>query len=1118
MRGVVSFVLLLVLCGQAQWSVAQDNQRIIRGKVLDIKSKEPLIGVSVYVDNKTIGTVTGEDNVIANISIGSITNEKGEFSIKIPTDVIVKKLVVSYIGYETQDLPVGTANEYTVLLNGGKTLNEFVFTGYQTIKKTKSTGAVEKIDAAKVQMAGVMSVDQMLQGQVAGMAITTSTGAPGASPKIRIRGTSSLQGAQDPLWVLDGLPIEGADLPATDGNNLEQLYTSSIAGLNPSDIESITVLKDAAATAIYGARAANGVIVVTTKSGKKGDRISVNYRNNFTFTQRPDLSRLNLMNSDQKVNLELDLYKSNYDYRSNMGDVSRILNRYNISGSDLATLGYSGIDAGARKEIDALRGIHTDWNSLLFRNAITQEHAVSVSGGSDKATYYFSGGYFDEQGATIGASAKRYNLTFKTDYDITSKLKFGVGLFANQRKQSSFLPGQGRYTNPVEYSRLANPYSLVTDAAGNYVYDRNIQGDDNVIDFNALEERANTQNNLNTQALNANFKLAYEIMPGLRISSQFGVQRESSHADRIALANTYFTRYERDLSLRYDPVTGKKVPLLPNGGIINKENNELAQYTLKTMAEYDFKIKNVHDFSLMAGNEIRNVEFTTNNTTGYGYNPQTLTTEPVITGNENDAKAYHKDRYGRVENAFVSYFGSASYTYNNKYTVMGSIRFDGSDMFGVDPKYKYLPLWSVSGLWRVAEEPFMRNVTAINTLNLRASYGLQGNIDKSTSPFVKGNYKPVTVLPGGSIGGIEVNTPPNAKLRWEKTINYNVGLDMSLFKDVLGFSVDVYERRGKDLINTQVVPLETGFYSNVMNWAEMTNSGVEVSISTRNISRKDFKWTTNFNFSYNKNKVLRESQGSNVLTPSREGYPVNAIFTLPFAGVGKDGIIMMHKDGKVVTINEFFNLQDEFAGIPGLEGMYPTSGYSTEQMRALYQYSGTADPLYTGGINNNFTYKQFDLAVGLMFNLGQKVKISPYYGITDYNRGFNSNNAILDRWTPENPNGKYPGLIGTGLNGDIPADLLMSGRWQEIQGYYNTLDLWVKNGGYMRVRNITLGYRLPEHIGKKIRLSNVRFQGEVRNPFVFAKDYNGFLDPETMGNPYAQPIPKTYSFGLNATF
>ncbi len=1087
------------------------GQTVISGKVLDASTKETLPGVSLYLVDKAVTPMEK-----SKATIGTISDSNGQFRLVIPASHSSNKIAVSYIGYLTQFIDIGPLTSITILLKSdSRMLGETVVTGYQTISRKKATVAVSQVSADKIIQAGVQSIDNLLAGQLSGVSVTSTTGAPGAAPKIRVRGTSSLQATQDPLWVIDGMPVEGNDLPKAD--NIDLLYSSSIAGYNPSDIENITVLKDAAATAIYGARAANGVIVVTTKSGRKSEKVNVNYRNNFTNTPRPDISRLNLMNSNEKVDLELSLFGSNFKYRDEMGSVSQIFKTFNITPESYMQTGFAGINSAAQQEINALRTVTTDWNRLLFQSAFTQEHSLSVSGGGDRSVFYFSGGYFDEAGATRGTGSKRYNITLKGEYNLLKDLKLSTGIFANQRRQTSYFSSDDGVNNPISYSRKANPYSVATDGEGNYVYDKNVIGYETPLNFNILEELSNSSNNLNTKAFNANFKLQYTGIKGLSLSSQLGIQAEDGIVEKIALENTYYNRLLVDRNMRYDSKLKKKVSILPQGGSIINSTSELQQYTLKNTAEYDLTLFDKHQFNILAGNELRRVKNTIVSRRGFGYDPKTLTTQPVLFPSEDVAQALYKVSNFNIftENAFVSFFGTGSYTYKNKYTLGASIRYDGSDLFGVDPKYKYLPLWSLSGLWRIAEEPYFKQNGTFDLINLRASYGLQGNIDKSTSPFVTGTYRRISILPDDVVNAIEIISPPNEKLRWEKTINYNIGLDLAFFNNRLSASIDFYNRQGKDLINIHSLPLESGFTSMTVNWAEMSNKGLEISILSRNITRKDFQWTSDFNLSFNKNKVLKETLPDNSFLPSRQGHPVGALFTLPYAGIDDKGNILMLKDGKSLSVNEFYKLTSLYEWD---EANYPTSELTNDQQRALYNYSGTRDPIWFGGFNNTLAYKNFDLSFGLLFNLGHKVMIKPLYDLTSYNRGHNSNKAILDRWTPENRQGTYPALItGSYLNEEIPAEVSLVAGWQNDRGFYNNLDLWLKKADYVRVRNISLGYQLSKNTLSALKLHALRITAEARNPFVLMGKYDNYLDPETMGNPYAQPIPKTFSLGFNVT-
>ena len=378
----------------------------IKGKVLD--GNEPLIGATVMIPNQEMKHFGGKTMPSA------LTDIDGNFTITVPSTI--KSIEVRYVGYETQVVPLKGRTDIVVEMKSNSTeLSEVVVTGYQKIEKRKLTASISTVTVDDNMLGSAMSIDQALAGQVAGLASTTSNGAPGAAPKIRIRGTASLNGTQDPLWVLDGIPLEGSEIPTMNElKDVDDIYSSSIAGVNPADIESITVLKDAAATAIYGARAANGVIVITTKSGKAG-KTKVNFSTRLTFSPKTNINRLNLLNSDEKVGLELDLLQSNYSYRENKGGVSRLISAAGETAAYKAG-GWGALSSGTQEQINRLRGINTDWNDILFRNTFSQEYNLSLSGGNERATYYTSVGYNEEKGTVVGVEANRINLTAKTTY------------------------------------------------------------------------------------------------------------------------------------------------------------------------------------------------------------------------------------------------------------------------------------------------------------------------------------------------------------------------------------------------------------------------------------------------------------------------------------------------------------------------------------------------------------------------------------------------------------------------------------------------------------------------------------------------------------------------------
>ncbi len=1083
----MTFLLAVQVC--TLWAA----DKVITGNVIAVEDKQPLIGVSVYVsadDLKKVGSSAA--------SLGVVTDIDGNFSISVPSEV--KRLWCSYVGYTTYQIDLKSGkNNYQIVMEPSSTmLGDVVVTGYQTIERRKLTAAISKIDISEERLGTVKSVDQALSGQIAGLSAISTSGAPGAPVKIRIRGTSSLNGTQDPLWVLDGIPLEGTDVPSLESlKNIDDVEQSSIAGLNPADIADITVLKDAAATAIYGARAANGVIVITTKSGKMG-KTKVNFSTRLTWTPQTDIDCLNLLNSSEKIDLELQLMRNNYGMNETKGEIYRILNRYNAIDA-FKKDGWNALSAEAQNEINALRMINTDWNDILLQDAFNQEYNLSLSGGNEKATYYTSLGYSKEQGNIPSVSSERLNMVAKTNYKVNRMLKFGASVFLNRRKNTSYLATDG-FTNPMFYARIANPYLTPYDANGNYVYDSDIENGNSELLFNAFEERKNTSNETTVNSLSSIFDVELRFDDRFKITSQVGLQLDKSSREQVAGQETFAMRREHQ-NHRHQGVS-----FLPaKGGYHKAYENSDTQVTWKTMGTYRDTYSDIHEFEIMVGSELRRTWATTLYSVGYGYDPRTMTNKPVVF--PDDSKAFPLHSKTNIENAYVSGFSTLSYSLMNRYTLGGSIRFDGSDLFGVDKKYRYLPLYSVSALWRVSEEPFTENAKWLDNWVFRASYGLQGNIDKNTSPFLLGqyqsNFKPI--LPGNTEDMIVVNSAPNDKLRWEKTHSINAGMDFSVLNQAVSLSVDYYYRKGVDLIGMQMLPLETGFASTSINWASMTNKGIEVGLSTRNIHTKSFMWTTSFNFAYNQNKVLKEATRKDAIYPSREGYPAGAIFAFPYAGVDENGQMTFYnkETGKVESMKEFFKLQ-EFG--------FGTYDLTYEQLRNKYEYIGSSDSPYTGGFSNTFTYKAWELGINCIFNAGGYVRVQPSYSLTSFDRGQNTNRDILNRWTAENPQGNMPALIDG--NVDFDAFFFVDG---EVNPYVNS-SMWVKKQNYMRIQSIRLGYELPFELIRKLGASQATVALEGRNLFVFGSSYRNYLDPETMGNPYAQPIPKSFTFSLSLNF
>ena len=552
--------------------MASAANRTITGVVISGEDNEPLIGASVYVHTDELKKAGASQT-----SLGTITDIDGKFSLSVPDKVT--RIHCSYIGFEEQVIVLqGDKKSYRIVLQtSAHTLGDVVVTGYQTLERRKLTAAISKVEVSDAMVGAAKSIDQALTGQIAGVSVTNTSGAPGSPAKIRIRGTASMNGTQDPLWVLDGIPLEGTDIPKMDNkssdNDIVNIGQSSIAGLSPNDIESITILKDAAATAIYGARAANGVIVVTTKRGKTGKPV-VNFNTKLTYTPNLETSRLNLLNSEEKVNLELQMMKEApfnkwgfypIPVYSEKGGVAAILKQYNLM-DIYREKGWEGLTPEAQNAINRLKSINTDWNDILFRDAITQEYNISISGGSEKVTYYNSLGYTLENGNIPGVSLSRFNLTSKTSYQINKLLKVGVSIFANRRKNTTFLTDTYGLTNPVYYSRIANPYFEPFDNNNNYLYDYDVVTGsipDLLQGYNILEERENTSNKSVTTAINSIFDIELRFNDQWKVTSQVGVQWDQLSREEYAGTNSFNLRNQRENSAYYKG--NDRIYLIPEG-------------------------------------------------------------------------------------------------------------------------------------------------------------------------------------------------------------------------------------------------------------------------------------------------------------------------------------------------------------------------------------------------------------------------------------------------------------------------------------------------------------------------------------------------------------------------
>lgn len=834
---LLSIVVLLLSSSQ----VMAQKVRVVTGHVYD-PGKEALVGVTVAVKGSTSG--------------GAITDENGRYMILVPNESGTV-IVFSSIGFEKKEVAVGDKKVIDVTMTEKSAyLDEVVVTGYQNVNRRELASAVSQIEMDEIKLSDKFSIDQMLAGQVAGMSVTTTGGGPSATPKIRIRGTSSLYGNTAPLWVLDGIILDDNSVNWDASGNLDPLAEdaqylvgNAIAGVNPNDIESITVLKDASATAIYGVQAANGVIVVTTKKGRNGPA-QVTYNGSVSINQRENYRRLYLMDAGERVQLSKDLLDSRLSYTRkdfNLG-YEMLKAQY-----DAKKLTRSQFDAAVTEMIDR----NTDWFDLLFRNAVTQNHTLSLSGGNESSTYYSSVGASISQGTAREEVSKRYTATLKVNSWISPKVYIGFQLNGsitdNQGYHSSF--------NPDSYARETARTIPAYNADGSLFFYRPYESfstsnmANQTYAFNALHESQTTGNYADLASLTGLMNFVWKIYDGLRYEMTGSYVYNATKTTTWAQEDSYYVNQLRGYvfdELEFGSSFWNE-SVIPQGGVLSKSEATKTTLDIRNTLSYSKDFKG-HLVSALATSEIRSVITDGFSGTHYGWMPER---GQVISPSYTDA--YIVDlKNGAFTPVItdnrantVSWIFSGIYSYKDKYTLNANVRMDGSNQFGENPKYRFLPIWSVAGKYALTNEAFMKPYEDwLSYLALRLSYGIQGNVDKGTSPDL--------VMQIGSIDsntGMATSTVaywPNEDLRWEKTTQYNVGLDFSFLLDRITATVDFYKKVGTDMIVNKTISAVNGYTIRKINGGNVNNSGVELAVKFTPLQTKDMRLVIGFVHSYNK--------------------------------------------------------------------------------------------------------------------------------------------------------------------------------------------------------------------------------------------------------------------------
>lgn len=1085
----------------------------IRGKITD-SAGNAMPGVSVVIKNKGLGTTT---------------DANGNFTLRnVPARAT---LVISNIGYQTREIRLGSGQTVLSLSlsTDPGTLTDVIITGFQRIDKSKFTGAAVKLDMDRIRTPGQTDVSRMLEGRAAGVAIQNVSGTFGSAPKVRIRGATSITGDNKPLWVIDGVVLEDIvnisndQLSSGDPNTM---LGSAVAGLNPNDIETFDILKDAAATALYGARAMNGVIVITTKRGKSG-ATNINYTANIGIQLKPTYQEYDIMNSADQISIYAELERKGYlDYnsianRANAGiygKMADLLREFDPKSNEFKLL---NTPEARRAYLMQYAGVNTDWFDILFRNALTQEHSLSFSHGTDKAQSYFSTSYYNDQGWSIADKVRRYTVNLRNTYSLTDKFTAGFKVQGSVRQQQA--PGTiSRVSNPVSgsYDRDfdINPFSYALNTSRVLTaYDQNGELDffrRNFTGFNIINEIRNNYIKLNLMDLNLTGDVQYKFRPWLtynfigairyvKTTKEHQITENSNQANAFRAAPNA-TIAEANKFLYRDPDDPEAPPIvvLPFGGFYNRDEDDLKNYTIRNTLNLNKTLLSVHEIRGLIGQEIKYTDRQNSNNTGFGYQYENggvpfVDYRIVKQFVENSLQYYGM---GNEYERFVGYFANVGYTYNKKYTFDGTLRRDGSNRLGRSENARWLNSWTVAGRWNMDQEDFISRINAISYLTLRASYGLNANYGNATNSLavLRTQLTNRPYLNDRQLA-IDIENLENSNLTWEKKYETNVGVDLGLFQNRLTFTVDAYTRKSLDLISLIRTSGIGGESVKAANYADLKSQGIEVSVGGTPYSQNNFKWETNFTFSYNENEITRAENFPlvfDLVVPeggAKVGYPVRGLFSIPFAGLNHVGIPTFADDKGGVSTNVFLQSDET----------------------DFLNYEGPVDPTIVGGFTNTFSYKAFSIQFHISYQAGNKIRLKPSFK-TEYSDLDALPNDFRNRWTL--PGDEEVTIIPSMADSYYAFDLNSSQSYP--YNYYNYSNVRVVDGSFVRLKAVTLQYALPSKVITGTPFKSVSMNLVGTNLLMIYTDplLHG-QDPEFFNaGGIAQPINKQVTLSLRVGF
>ena len=1047
--------------------------------------------------NKITGTVyedTGEPCIGATVMVqgtkqGTKTDLDGNFTIVVPPG---KKLVFSYVGM--QSLTVAAKNGMKVtLVPDAHTIDEVVAVGMMKQDKRLFTGASSKIDAEKTKLSGMADVSRSLEGRVAGVQVTNVSGTFGASPKIRVRGATSIYGNSKPLWVIDGVIYEdNVDVTADElaSGDAKTLISSAVAGLNSDDIESFTVLKDGSATSIYGARAMAGVIVITTKKGSKG-RASVNYTGEFTTRLKPSYRDYNIMNSQEIMGVykEMDdkgwLSLENLVNSSDTGIYGYMYQQLRKYDPTTGQFGLENTEAARNAYLQAAEFRNTDWFDLLFSSAVMQNHSVSISGGTERSQSYFSMSLMNDPGQYVSASkVRRYTFNGNTSYDILKNLTAKLaaqGSYRNQEAPGSLNQSVDVVTGEVKRDFDINPFSFAMNTSR--CLDPNISYTRFYSPFNIFNELQNNYNDIDVYELMFRAELEYKpikqvTLTGLISTRLSQTRRQHNVMDDSNQANAYRAgtdatddnstiRYSNPL-LYTDPDNELAIPVsvLPEGGIKYQYDDKMRSNNYRFMAEYRDVFKDKHVVNALLGSELSTVRRTSTMWTGWGYqfnNGGIVYTPYLWLKQRNEENTdYFKESFTQTNT--LAYYAQGVYSYDQRYTINGTFRYEGTNRLGKSRSSRWLPTWNISGSWDVYNEKFMEKTQNwLSQLKLRVSYSLTADTGPSyvTNAMAiyktKNTWRPTTATAETQIYLADL---ANSELTYEKKHEFNIGVDFGFLRDRIAVNFDAYWRNNYDLIGAVFTQGAGGQIQKMANVADMRSHGIELGLSTVNIQNAHFKWSSDFVYSLAKNKITSLETSSRAVDLvsgqgyALEGYPVRSIFSYKFGGLNSEGLPQVYNEKGELTVGDV-NFQE------------------TSNLTDFLIYEGPSDPTWYGSFNNSFSYNfneggKLALDVFITYSGGNKVRLDPVFSST-YSDLSALPREFKNRWMTS----------GDELVTDVPViasrnqmDRYGSYALRTAYNAYNYSNVRIAKGDFIRLKEISLTYTFPQSLLKKTGLLN----------------------------------------------